>query len=60
VVCIGDSETDVPLFNLAKFSIAVGNASDEVKSHATMTVSAHAGDGVMEALDKIAPILSEL
>lgn len=60
VVCIGDSETDVPLFNLAKFSVAVGNASDEVKSQATMTVSAHAGDGVMEALDKIAPILSEL
>jgi hypothetical protein len=25
-----------------------------------MTVSAHAGDGVLEALDKLAPMLSEI
>lgn len=60
VICIGDSETDIPLFKAAKFSIAVGNASDEVKSNATMAVNGHAGDGVIEALDKIAPILSEM
>ena len=60
VIAIGDSETDVPLFNLAGFSIAVGNAFDEVKSHANMVTSAHAGEGVIEALDKIAPNLSEL
>ncbi len=60
VISIGDSETDVPLFEMAKISVAVGNASDHVKSLATMAVSAHAGDGVLEALDKIAPILSEL
>jgi phosphoglycolate phosphatase (TIGR01487 family) len=60
VISIGDSETDVPLFEMAKFSVAVGNASDEVKSKATMAVSAHAGDGLLEALDRIAPILSEL
>lgn len=60
VICIGDSETDLPMFKIAKLSIAVGNASDEVKSQATMSVSAHAGDGVVEALNKIAPILSEL
>jgi hypothetical protein len=60
VISIGDSETDIPLFKIAKFSIAVGNSSDEVKSQATIAVSAHAGDGVVEALDKIAPSLSEL
>lgn len=60
VIAIGDSETDVPLFKLAKFSIAVGNAFDDVKSHASMVASAHAGDGVIEALDKLAPSLSEL
>jgi phosphoglycolate phosphatase (TIGR01487 family) len=60
VISIGDSETDIPLFEMAKFSVAVGNASNEVKSKATMYMSAHAGDGVLEALDKIAPILSEL
>lgn len=59
VITIGDSETDVPLFEISKYSIAVGNASDEVKSKAKMTTSAHAGDGVLEALDMLAPILSE-
>jgi phosphoglycolate phosphatase (TIGR01487 family) len=60
VICIGDSETDVPLFQISKLSVAVGNASNDVKSKATMSVSSHAGDGVVEALDKIAPTLSEL
>jgi len=57
VIAIGDSATDIPLFRVAKTSIALGNASDHVKSHATMVVSAHAGDGVLEALDKLAPTL---
>jgi phosphoglycolate phosphatase (TIGR01487 family) len=60
VISIGDSETDLSMFKIAKFSIAVGNASDEVKSQATLAVSAQAGDGVIEALNKIAPVLSEL
>ena len=60
VIAIGDSATDVPLFKMAKTSVALGNASDEVKSEATMTVSANAGDGVLEALDKLAPKLSEI
>ncbi|MEM3063877.1 MAG: phosphoglycolate phosphatase [Candidatus Nitrosotenuis sp.] len=60
VITIGDSETDVPLFEISKYSIAVGNASDDVKSKAKMTTSAHAGDGVLEALDMIAPVLSEI
>ncbi len=60
VIAIGDSATDIPLFKVAKTSIALGNASDLVKSEATMTVSANAGDGVLEALDKLAPKLSEI
>lgn len=60
VIAIGDSATDIPLFKVAKTSIALGNASESVRSHATMTVNAHAGDGVLEALDKLAPKLSEL
>ena len=60
VIAIGDSATDVPLFKVAKTSVALGNASNDVKSEATMTVSAHAGDGVLEALDKLAPKLSEI
>lgn len=54
VIAIGDSATDVPLFKIAKTSIALGNASEQVKSEATTTVSAHAGDGLLEALDKLA------
>jgi phosphoglycolate phosphatase (TIGR01487 family) len=60
VIAIGDSATDIPLFKVAKTSIALGNASDHVKSEATMVVSAKAGDGVLEALDKLAPTLSEI
>jgi phosphoglycolate phosphatase len=53
VIAIGDSETDVPLFGLADVSVALGNATDDVKSHATITVPGHAGDGIIEALEKI-------
>ena len=60
VVAIGDSATDIPLFKVAKTSIALGNASEQVKSEATLTVSASAGDGVLEALDKLAPTFSEI
>ena len=59
VIAIGDSATDIPLFRVAKTSIALGNASDHVKSEATMVVTTHAGDGVLEALDKLAPTLYE-
>ncbi len=58
VIAIGDSATDIPLFKVAKTSIALGNSFDNVKSQATMTVSAKAGDGVIEALDKLAPQIS--
>ena len=59
VIAFGDSATDIPLFKMAKTSVALGNASEIVKSSATMTVSAPAGDGVLEALDKLAPMISE-
>lgn len=58
VIAIGDSETDIPLFKVAKTSIALGNSSDEVKSNATFSVKGKAGDGVIEALDKLAPQIS--
>ncbi len=60
VIAIGDSETDVPLFKVAKISVALGNSSDDVKSQATLSVSAKSGDGLIEALDMLAPKLSEV
>ncbi len=53
IIAIGDSETDVPLFKLAGVSVALGNAPDDVRSHATISVAGHAGDGVIEALETI-------
>ncbi len=53
VISIGDSETDVPLFKMAGFSIALGNSTENVKSCATMSVSGKAGDGVIEALEYV-------
>ncbi|MDE1724576.1 MAG: phosphoglycolate phosphatase [Thaumarchaeota archaeon] len=53
VIAIGDSETDVPLFKLAGTSVALGNAPDDVRSQATMSVPGHAGDGMIEALEAI-------
>jgi len=59
VIAIGDSETDIPLFKIANSSVALGNSSDFVKSQASFSVSAKSGDGLIEALDKLAPKLSE-
>lgn len=60
VIAIGDSETDVPLFKISALSIALGNASEAVKSKATMSVSGKSGEGVIEALDRIATELSKV
>jgi len=60
VIAIGDSDTDIPLFKIAKTSIALGNSSEFVQSQASFSVSGKSGDGLIEALDKLAPKLSEV
>jgi hypothetical protein len=51
-MCIGDSENDIPMFKTAGLSVAMGNASENVKSHA-MEITGHVeNDGVKLALDK--------
>ena len=60
VIAIGDSDTDIPLFKIAKTSIALGNSSEYVQSQASFSVSGNAGNGLIEALDKLAPTLSEV
>ena len=55
LIAIGDSITDVPMFNVAKTSIALGNASEYVRSKATMTVDSKAGDGLLDAMDLLGP-----
>jgi phosphoglycolate phosphatase (TIGR01487 family) len=53
-VAIGDSETDIPMYNICGSSIALGHASDEVKSKATHTVNGKEGTGLVEAIDFVA------
>ena len=53
VIAIGDSETDIPLFKMAGMSVALGNASEEVRPYAMISVLGHAGDGIIEALETI-------
>jgi phosphoglycolate phosphatase len=60
VIAIGDSQTDIPLFKIAKTSVALGNSSDYVQSQATFSVSSKSGDGLIEALDKLAPNFFEV
>ena len=50
VIAIGDSETDVPMFDVAGTSVALGNAPASVRSRADIAVGQKAGDGVIEAL----------
>jgi phosphoglycolate phosphatase (TIGR01487 family) len=50
VVAIGDSETDVPMFDLAGYSIAVGNCDEAARAAADKVVRGRQGSGVVEAV----------
>ncbi len=58
IIAIGDSVTDVPMFEVAETSIALGNASEHVRAKATMTVDSKAGDGLLDAMDLLGPKMS--
>ncbi len=50
VVALGDSDVDIPMFEIAGFSVAVGNASFEAKRSATRVTDASYGEGFVEAV----------
>jgi Cof subfamily protein (haloacid dehalogenase superfamily) len=52
VCVIGDFYNDVPMFQEAGLSIAMGNAPEEVRQKADKTVSSNNEDGVAEAIEK--------
>jgi hypothetical protein len=54
-VVFGDSEVDLPMFDVAGLAVAMGNASDAVKARAGMVTASADGDGVAEALGRIWP-----
>lgn len=53
-VAIGDSETDVPMYDICGCSIALGHAEENVKKRAGHVVSGREGAGLAEAIDHIA------
>ena len=52
-MAIGDSETDLSLFDLCNYSIALDNASSEVKEHADYVTKYGNGRGLVEAIEHI-------
>jgi len=53
-VAIGDSETDLPMYEICGCSIALGHAEENVKARATHVVSGREGSGLVEAVDFVA------
>ena len=52
-VVIGDSVTDVPMFEICGFSAAVGNSPQEVKEKANYVCKQDVGDGSVEAVSYV-------
>lgn len=53
VAVLGDMMNDVPMFEVAGFSVAMGNATDEVKHLASAVTASNDGDGWAEAVDRL-------
>jgi Cof subfamily protein (haloacid dehalogenase superfamily) len=52
IAVIGDGGNDVAMFQQAAVSIAMGNASDEVKKHARFVTASNEEDGFADAVEK--------
>jgi len=51
IATIGDQPNDVLMFKRSGFSIAMGNASDEVKAQATATTASYNDEGFAKAME---------
>ena len=52
IATIGDQPTDVPMFKRSGFSIAMGNASDQVKAQASGTTDSYNDEGFAKAMER--------
>jgi hydroxymethylpyrimidine pyrophosphatase-like HAD family hydrolase len=51
IATIGDQQNDVLMFKRSGFSIAMGNASDEVKAQAKAVTASYNDDGFAKAME---------
>lgn len=51
IACLGDMRNDIPMFDIAGLSIAMGNATDEVASHAHVQTATNEQDGWAKAIE---------
>lgn len=52
IATLGDQPTDLPMFKESGFSIAMGNAPDDVKAHADATTDSYSDDGFAKAIER--------
>jgi Cof subfamily protein (haloacid dehalogenase superfamily) len=52
IATIGDMPTDVPMFKRSGFSIAMGNASDQVKGQASVATESYNDEGFAKAMER--------
>jgi Cof subfamily protein (haloacid dehalogenase superfamily) len=52
IATIGDQPNDVLMFKRSGFSIAMGNASDRVKGHASITTDSYTDEGFAKAMER--------
>jgi Cof subfamily protein (haloacid dehalogenase superfamily) len=52
IATIGDQPTDVPMFQRSGFSIAMGNASDQVKGQASVATDSYNDEGFAKAMER--------
>ncbi|MBC7802156.1 MAG: HAD-IIB family hydrolase, partial [Gemmatimonadaceae bacterium] len=53
VAVLGDMANDLPMFDVAGFAIAMGNASAEVQARAAAVTGANGEDGWAQAIDRL-------
>ncbi|ERI91785.1 Cof-like hydrolase [Clostridiales bacterium oral taxon 876 str. F0540] len=52
IMCIGDSENDISMFNASGLKIAMGNATEELKAMADYVTETNINSGVGKAIEK--------
>jgi hydroxymethylpyrimidine pyrophosphatase-like HAD family hydrolase len=52
IATIGDQPNDVLMFKRSGFSIAMGNASDQVKAEASATTDSYNDEGFAKAIER--------